>query len=181
VNRTFSAVNNNTAANDLATGCYKTLRLNAGAIVRLIGAGPHVFRNIQLLGGSHLRAEPDLPVGTQRTVNVNTTITTDPNTTMTDLLINVAGTQGSLVLANNTTLNNTTINSPFRNVHPRTGTQLLECSELIAESLTVEPITTECVPTGEICECPPGFVFEFPVCGPDVDCAEARRCVRVVN
>lgn len=158
VNKTFNAVNNGTATNDLAEGCYKDIRLNAGAIVLVTGPGVTTIRSLRLVGGSELKSS--VP-GTRRTVNDNTTITTNPNTTMTDLLINVAGTQGSLVLANNTHLNNTTINSPFRNIHTRTGTELNACSEVIGSDLTIEPITTECGVQQDFCTCEEGFQPEF--------------------
>ncbi len=178
-NRTFNAVNNGTPTNDLAEGCYKALRLNAGAIVRLTGPGASTFLSIKLLGGSELRSSTP---GTKRTVNVNKNIETDPNTKFTDLLINVAGTQGSMVLANNTLLTNTTINSPFRNIHPRTGTKLLACSELIGDTLTVEPITAECGAEENFCKCDDGFHFAVTTCTDDaISCIEARRCVPDVD
>lgn len=156
LNQTFTGP----GPHNLPSGCYKALRLNAGAVLNLTGPGAYTFLSIRLLNGAVLQGSPE---GTIRTVNVNTNITTDPNTSWTDLLVNVAGTQGALTLANNTTLTNTTINSAFRNIHARTGTELI-CSELIADTLTIEPITTRCDTPPEfiVCVCPPGTQFPDP-------------------
>jgi len=178
LNKTFSAAGNNSATNDLPSGCYKDLRLNAGAVVRLTGPNPYFFRHVRQLSGSELKS--DVPL-TRRTVNVNGLYVTEANARLTDLLVNSANSIGSVfVTGNNTVLTRTTINAPFGNIHPHTGTDLLECSELVGQTLTIEPIFTLCEQSPLICVCPANTHFAFPgICDTNVmTCAEARECVR---
>jgi len=152
-NKTFSAGGN---PNTLAPGCYGSLRLNAGAILELVANSTpaYTFKDIRMLTGSALKSATAL---TKATVNVNGLFVAEPNVALTDILLNSASTIGAgVAFGNAATLTRTVINAPFTNIHPRTGTALRECSELIGETLTIEPITTECGQVN-VCLCPEGF------------------------
>jgi len=159
----------------LAPGCYGSLRLNANAVLELQTTSPYRFKDIRMLTGSTLESDTVL---TKATVNVNGLTVSEPGVFITDIHLNSAAKIGAgVALGNAATLLRTVINAPFTNIHPRTGTALQECSELIGKTLTIEPINTDCVPPDLICVCPPGSHFETQVCAPGLSCEDARRCV----
>jgi len=152
VNKTFSG-----SGNTLAPGCYRSLRLNALATLELEAGEVYRFKDVRLLAGSHLRSDT---ASSKATVNVNGLFVTEPNVTITDLLVNSASSTGAVVaLGNANTLTRTVFNAPFGNIHPRTGTALNGCSELIGKTLTIEPISAEC-DIVNVCKCDPGFTPE---------------------
>jgi len=150
-------------------GCFGDLTLGNGAVLNL--SGTFTFKSVKMNSGAKM-------IG-PATVNVNGAFKTDAGVVITNIDLNVAFATTAEVVSifNNSVLTNVVINAPFGKCHLHTGTDLAACSEACCKVLDVEPITAECVPVGEVCTCPDGFVFQVDPNSTDPDSQLKRSCV----
>lgn len=162
---------NVTTSGALVPGCYGNLRVSDNVDLTL-AVGTYNFKTIRLAAGSSVTgpnatSPPGDPPGT--TVNVKGLFVTANAVVLTNLLINSAQSVGELQIGFASILTNAVFNAPRARIHFHTGSSLRACSELVGESIAVEPVTTEpCEVASPPCVCPIGFevLGGAPVCTP---------------
>ena len=136
------------ATQSLIPGCYRDIRVNAGATLNL-GAGTYNIRSVRLIAGSILH-------GNGATANVRDLFITEAGVTIDDITLQSPGTAGFSVtefinIFNGSKLTNVVLYVPTAGIHLHTGFTGNNI-EAVANFLTVEPGIIVTVPTN-FCAC----------------------------
>lgn len=147
------------ATQALAPGCYKDIRLNAGATLNLSG-GAYVFKTLRLLAGATLN-------GGGANVNVQSLTISEPGAKWNDLFISTPGTANGqfsvtefINIGNGNILKNVVLYAPTSAIHLHLGTSASNF-EAVANFITVEPIIINNVVLDQECACFGGPVSQF--------------------
>jgi hypothetical protein len=146
------------ASQTLASGCFGALRLNKDSTLTLTPGGIYNLKEVRQLSGSTLLTSAGAPAS----VNVKGEFITEPSVFLMNLLVNV---QSSLTvhIGNGSLVTNVLFNVPNGNIHPHTGTQFRDDTELVARLFhDIQPITNEPPIMDVFCRCAPGFSFADP-------------------
>jgi len=137
------------ATQALAPGCYRNVRLNAGATLNLT-SGAYVFKTLRMLAGSILH-------GNGATVNVQGQTITESGVTIDNIVLKSPGSVGFSVtefflIGNQSTLTNVVFYVPTAGIHLHTGF-VANNIEAVANFLTVEPGSIGTAPAPPFCVC----------------------------
>jgi hypothetical protein len=135
---------------NLAPGCYKDVRVNAGGTLSLVG-GVYDMRTLRLLAGSTIEGA-GVPT---TTVTVAQQAVSEGGVTLLNLRLQSVNTAAfnvfeTISLGNGNILDNVLLYAPTNAIHLRTGSVATN-SELVANYLTIEPTRIE--PVEDLCGC----------------------------